>query len=99
MSAVLVELSMWIVNWRVVQAIMALWEAEEALQTVLLGAFNMNTMKMKKYVPEYFEMEKQRVLSKLNEIDRAEFQVVPFAEGAFRAFFAAGYYAIDAYGA
>ena len=99
MSAVLVELSMWIVNWRVVQAIMALWEAEEALQTVLLGAFNMNTMKMKNYVPEYFEMEKQRVLSKLNEIDRAEFQIVPFAEGAFRAFFAAGYYAIDAYGA
>jgi len=97
MSAVLTEISVWIVNWRVVQAILSLWEAEEALQTTLLGAFNMNAMGMKNYVPEYYEMEKQVLLQKINSISRNEFQVVPFAEGAFRAFFAAAYYALDAY--
>jgi len=36
-ESVLIELGMWIVNWRVVQAILSLWEAEESLQTILMG--------------------------------------------------------------
>lgn len=95
----LAMLSVWIVNWRVVQSVMSLWEHEEALQVTLLGAFNMNTMNLKKYIPEYFEMEKQNILSKMMQLSLQEFTIVPFAELPFRAFFAAAYFAIDAYGA
>lgn len=97
MELVLIELGMWIVNWRVVQAILSLWEAEESLQTILMGAFNMTAIGMKNYVPEYYDMEKQTILRRVNEISRDEFNVVPFAEGAFRAFFVAAYYALDVY--
>jgi hypothetical protein len=97
MSAALIELGMWIVNWRVVQAILSLWEAEESLQTMLMGAFNMEAIGMKNYVPEYYDMEKQTLLRRLNEISRNEFNVAPFSEGAFRAFFVAAYYSLDVY--
>lgn len=93
----LIELGMWIVNWRVVQAILSLWEAQESLQTILMGAFNMTAIGMKNYVPEYYDMEKQTILMKVNQISRNEFNVAPFAEGAFRAFFCAAYYSLDVY--
>lgn len=63
------------------QAILSLWEAEESLQTILMGAFNMTRIGMKNYVPEYYDMEKQRILRRVNEISRNEFNVAPF-EGA-----------------
>ena len=92
MESVLIELSMWIVNWRVVQAILSLWEAEESLQTILMGAFNMTAIGMKNYVPEYYDMEKQTILRRVNEISRDEFNV--HSQGPF---FVAAYYALDVY--